>query len=174
MSHIFYINMYDDDALNTVSFDLKSARKTIFRYMGMIGFVFAIAIIAFTTTNDPGLNFFFSTAAFVCLVLMIKLLFNFFSNQNMAKSLFQLQINIRDIESYLFKECNGQRNRALVGVRNPKQICVVTENQNGKFFTVIGNKDSIHKSEINIKESEIKNFNFVIENNSFHKINENW
>lgn len=174
MSHIFYIKMYDDDALNTVSFDLKNARKTIFKYMGMIGFVFVIAILALTRTNDPGLNFFFSTGAFVCLVLMIKLSFSFLSNLSMRKSLFQLQINLRNIESYLFRECNGQRNRALVGVRNPKQICVITENPNGRFFTAIGNKDSIHMSEINIKESEIKNFNFVIENNYFHTINENW
>jgi hypothetical protein len=174
MSQIFYIKMYDDDALNKVSIDLKNARISIFKYMGMIVFVFVVGIIALTRKNDPGLNFFFSTSAFVCLVLMIKLSFNLFSNLNMSKSLFQLQVNIRDIESYLFQECNGQRNRALVGVRNPKQICVVTENKNGKFFTAIGNKDSIHKSEIIIKEYEIKKFNFVIENNDFYTINENW
>ncbi|XHZ42418.1 hypothetical protein RKQ68_18160 (plasmid) [Acinetobacter baumannii] len=142
--------------------------------MGMVGFVFIVAIIAMIKTTDSNLNFFFSTGIFVCFVVLSVLTVRFFRNSAMRRSLFQLQLNSNEIDRYLFSDCKAQKERALVGLIAPGQICIVASNDLGQFFTAIGNPDSIHTSQININPNEVNDFNFVIQNNDFYAINENW
>lgn len=173
MEKLIYLSRFESDSLNVISFKLLKSFKKNVNYLLMILFVGAATIIAQISVDDPNLLFFFNTALFVCLLLIIKIGHNLFSLYRSRKSVFQLQLNTKEIEHFLFIECKGIQDKSLIA-RNDDLICIITKNDADEFFTVIGNDKSIHKSEIKVRGYDKDQYHRVISTNEFAVINENW
>ncbi len=173
MEKLIYLSRFESDSLNVISFKLLKSFKKNVNYLLMILFVGAATIIAQISVDDPNLLFFFNTALFVCLLLIIKIGHNLFSLYRSRKSVFQLQLNTKEIEHFLFIECKGIQDKSLIA-RNDDLICIITKNDADEFFTVIGNDKSIHKSEIKVRSYDKDQYHRVISTNEFAVINENW
>lgn len=174
MSKVFYIDKYTRAALFKISLEFTKAKKRLIRNLVMVVISLIAASIAQISTKDPNLSFFFSTGIFICLILLIVIFKSLFRISKSRRSLFQLKLNIDKVEDYIFIQCFGIREKTLIGVRDQFLICITSESLDGDFFTVIGNKDSIHMSQVRIQDEDRRNFTEALTNKHFIEINENW
>jgi hypothetical protein len=174
MSKVFYIDKYTREALFKISLEFSKAKKRLIRNLVMVVISLIAASIAQISTKDPNLSFFFSTGIFICLILLIVILKSLFRISKSRRSLFQLKLNIDKFEDYIFIQSFGIREKTLIGVRDQFLICITSESIDGDFFTVIGNKESIHMSQVRIQDEDRRNFTETLTNNHFIEINENW
>lgn len=173
MEKLIYLSKFEDDSLNVISFKLLKSFKKNVNYLLMILFVGAATVIAQVSVDDPNLLFFFNTALFVCLLLIIKISHSLYSLYRSRKSVFQLQLNRKEIEHFLFVESKGIQDKSLIA-RSADLICIITKNDTDEFYTVIGNDKSIHKSAIKVRSYDKDQYYRVISTNDFAVINENW